>query len=212
MKWSDEYWPLLIQVYKKNPEGVKPLFSQGIINISLLLHIPPRELHKKMQELRHIDSQFLQHIWDEIANSPRKLNKAVHDIRQKQGLGNAEEFFEGVDINETFERDFRPLEDDERMKPIDLIMILNLYFQLTPTTMSTETDEVRELAKLLKQPPKLIVDVMEVFQFCDPYLNHDDVMISSLLFGCQDIWKRFGNEDTSQLASLAAQLKEYYKG
>lgn len=211
MKWSDEYWPLIIQLYKKKPEGVKPLFSKGIINISLLLHIPPRELHRKMQELRHIDTPYLQHIWDEIADSPRKLNKAVHTIRQKQGLGNPEEFFEGVEMHETFERDFRPLENDERLRPIDLIMILNLYFQLTPTTMSIETDEVRDLARLLKQPARLIVEVMEVFQFCDPYLSRYDLMINSLLFDCRDIWKRFGNSDTYRLAALAAQLQEYYK-
>jgi hypothetical protein len=54
--------------------------------------------------------------------------------------------------------------------------------------------------------------VMEVYQHCDPYLNKKDVMISPLLLPCNDIWRRFGNSDTEQLASFAEQLSEYFKG
>lgn len=40
--WQDEYWLLLMQLYLKKPEGVKPLYSKGIVNLSMELHIPPQ--------------------------------------------------------------------------------------------------------------------------------------------------------------------------
>jgi hypothetical protein len=93
-----------------------------------------------------------------------------------------------------------------------LILILDLYFRLTPITMVSETPEIQQLARLLKIKPKEVVEVMEVYQHCDPYLNKKDVMISPLLLPCNDIWRRFGNSDTEQLASFAEQLSEYFKG
>ena len=211
MKWSDEYWPLLIQVYKKKPEGVKPVYSKKLVDVSLFLHIPPKELHKKMLELRKLDTPSVQHVWKELAGNTYKLNKAVKRIKEHQGLGNADKFFEGVETNESFERDFRPLEENPRMKPVQLIMILNLYFQLTPTTMVAETDEIQELAKLIKQPAKTILEVMELFQYCDPYLNRDGKPNHPLFAVCKEIWNRFGNDDIEKLEALAAQLREYFK-
>lgn len=211
MKWSDEYWPLIIQLYKKKPEGVKPLYSKSLVSVSLTLHIQPQELHKKMHELRKLNTPYLQHLWEDLAKNPRKLNKAVKTLKERPGLGNAGEFYEGVETNESFELDFRPLEEEKRLMPIHLIIILDLYFQLTPTTMVADTEEIQDLAKFLKLPVSLILEIMEVFQFCDPYLNRDDFMIHPLLFACQDIWNRFGNDDTEKLSALAAQLKEYFK-
>lgn len=164
-----------------------------------------------MQELRKLDTPYLKHLWEELANNQRKLSKAVKTLKERPGLGNAGEFFEGVETNESFERDFRPLEEDERLTPVHLIMILNLYFQLTPTTMVAETEEVQDLAKFLKLPVGLILEIMDVLQYCDPYLNREDIMIHPLLFACQDIWNRFGNDDTEKLEALAAQLQEYFK-
>ena len=52
--WSDEYWLLLMQLYLKKPVGVKPLYSRGIVDLSLDLHIPPEFLHAQMFKLRMI--------------------------------------------------------------------------------------------------------------------------------------------------------------
>ena len=41
--------------------------------------------------------------------------------------------------------------------------------------------------------------------------NKDDVTFSPLLLPCQQIWQRYGNIDTRQLAAYAEQLKEYFK-
>ena len=52
---------------------------------------------------------------------------------------------------------------------------------------------------------------MEVFQFCDPYLNRGDLAADPLLPACRDIWQRYGNDNPETLAALAAQLKDYFK-
>ena len=53
--------------------------------------------------------------------------------------------------------------------------------------MATETPEVQELARLMRIPATLVVEVMEVFQHCDPYLNRHDVIINPLChIGCID--------------------------
>lgn len=211
IQWNDEYWPLLIQLYLKKPEGVKPLYSRRLVEISLNLHIEPQVLHKKMFELRKLDTPYMQQLWDDFAKNPRRLSKAVKLIEEKQGYGTSGKFFDGIEINETFERDFRELEGNKELTPIKLICILDLYFQLTPTTMVTETEEVIEMAKLLKITPNLVVEVMEVFQYCDPYLNKTDFIINPLLFDCEKVWQRYGNDDPEKLAALVAQLKEYFK-
>ena len=51
---------------------------------------------------------------------------------------------------------------------------------------------------------------MDIYQHCDPYLNRKDVVFSSLFPACQEIWQRYGNMDTEQLASYAQQLKAYF--
>ena len=127
-----------------------------------------------------------------------------------KGFNNAGEFYEGVETNESFEKDFRPIAEGETITPVMLILILDEYFRLTPITMVAETPEVQKLARLLKLKPHDVVEVLEVFQHCDPYLNRKDVIFTPLLLPCQQIWRRFGNANTEDLASYAEQLKEYF--
>jgi hypothetical protein len=101
-----------------------------------------------------------------------------------------------------------PLE--ERVTPVMLILILNLYFQLTPGTMVSGTPEVQQLAKTIKLTPAEVVQVMDIFQTCDPYLKRDELILSPLLLPCQQIWQRFGNHEPTEIAAFADQLKEYF--
>ena len=96
--------------------------------------------------------------------------------------------------------------------PITLIIILDLYFRLTPNTMVVETPEIQDLARLLKMKAEEIVKIMEIFQICDPYLNRMEIILTPLMAPCQTIWNRFGNGRPEALAALAAQLKEYFRG
>jgi hypothetical protein len=116
-----------------------------------------------------------------------------------------------VDLQETFETDFRPISQDSIVTPIMLILILDLYFRLTPITMVEETPEIQQLSRLIKISTKEIVQIMTVFQYYDPYLNRKAIPTSALSDACQKIWQRYGNSDTEQLASYASQLKEYFK-
>ncbi len=209
--WSDEYWLLLLQLYQHKPAGVKPLYSRQLVKLSLELHIPPQNLYEQQFVLRQRNMPVMRLIWETYADNQRKLNRDVRKLRALKGFGQPKEFYEGVEVKETFEKDFMPLSQNERLKPVMLIMILDLYFRLTPITMVTETPEVKEMAKTLKLAPATVVEILDVFQFCDPYLNRDDLMISPLLLPCQEIWTRYGNDNPNKLSSLAAQLHEYFR-
>ena len=150
--WNDEYWLLLLQLYLKKPVGMKPLYSRQLVDLSLETHVPPRYLYNQMFRLRHSDSPLLHLLWETYGKQPKKLADDVKKLKRMKGFGKSEKFYDGVEIKETFEKDFRPLPQNKQLKPVMLIMILDLYFRLTPITMSPETPEVRQLAKLSSLP------------------------------------------------------------
>ena len=79
-------------------------------------------------------------------------------------------FTRGVEVRNTFEDFFLPLTEDHELKPVMLVLVLDLYFRLVPHTMVVDTPEVAELARLMKLKPEKVVQVLETFQACDPYL------------------------------------------
>lgn len=208
-EWHDDYWLLLIQLYLKKPQGVKHLYSRSLVDVAIELHIHPAEIHQRLFRLRQINTPRLQRLWDTYANSPKKLKRGINLLRQMKGFGNASVFYDGVEINESWEKDFKPI-GTGTLTPVKLILILDLYFRLTPITMVEDTPEVQELSKLIRETPKTIVDVMDVFLVCDPYISEYNYTDSPFFPACNNIWKRFGNEDLEALAALAAQLKEYF--
>lgn len=210
-KWADDYWLLLMQIYLQPPVGVKPMYSRRMVDLSLELHLPPRQLFLRMSQIANLETPRIEHIWQTYGSSPRKLERAVRLWREMRGYGHADEFYEGVEVNETFERDFRPIDGGGGLTPVMLILILDLYFRLTPLTMVAQTPEVQELARLMRVSPQRVAEAMEALQHCDPYLGRKDTCRSPLLQPCREIWRRFGNGDTERLASFASQLKEYFK-
>lgn len=210
-QWQDDYWLLLMQVYLRKPVGVKPMYSKPLIELSMELHIEPEQLHARLCQIARLETPRIERIWQDYSRNPKRLSRAVQLLRGMMGFGSAGDFYDGVEVEETFERDFRPLAEDERITPVMLILIIDLYFRLTPITMVPETPEVQELARLMKVPPQLVADILEVFQHCDPYLKRRDVTFSPLLLPCKRIWQRYGNGSTEQLAVYAEQLKEYFK-
>ena len=210
-KWQDEYWLLLLQLYLEKPVGIKPMYSRGMVNLSLELHIAPSALFNKMCQIAHLETPRVERFWELYGNNPKKLKRVVNLLREMWGFNNAMEFYDGVETNESFEKDFKPVADGVTLTPVALTLILDLYFRLTPITMVPETPEVQELAKLIKQKPETVVEVLETFTHCDPYLNRKDVVMGDLMLACQQVWRRFGNANPEDLASYAEQLKEYYK-
>ena len=209
--WSDDYWLLLMQIYLQKPVGIKPMYSRKMVDLSLELHIAPNILFARMCQIANLETPRIEHIWETYGNNPKKLSRAVRLWREMRGYGHADLFYEGVEIIETFERDFKPVSGEGSMTPVMLTLILDLYFRLTPNTMVKDTPEIQELARLMKVKSQDVVEAMEVFQHCDPYLKRRDVTFSPLLLPCTEVWRRFGNANTEDLASYADQLKEYFK-
>ena len=209
--WSEEYWPMLLQIYFKKPIGIKPTYARPIVELSLELHIPPYILYANMEEFHLNNLPSIHALWKAYANNPKKLQKEARRIRKMSGFGKPEEFYEGVTTAETFEKDFKPIEKATDLTPVALIIVLDLYFHLTPITMTEGTPEVKEVARLLNITPRRVVEIMDVYRFCDPYLNQDDLIISPLLLPCQNIWDRYGNADTKELSALTEELCYYYR-
>ena len=209
--WHDDYWLLVMQAYLHRPVGIKPMYSRIMVDLSMELHIPPQTLRNRMQQLARLDTPRIERIWNTYSSDRKRLTRAVQLLRDMKGFGAAEAFYEGVEVQESFERDFRPLDEDERFTPVMLILILNLYFQLTPITMVSGTPEVAELARLLKIKAKDVVEVLDVFQICDPYLERNEVTLSPLLLPCQRVWQRMSDKEPHQLDAFAEELKEYYR-
>ena len=210
-KWQDEYWLLLMQLYLQKPTGIKPMYSKAMVDLSLELHIAPQQLFNKMCQIANLETPRIEHIWEVYGQNPRKLKRAVNLLREMWGFNNALEFYEGVETIESFEKEFKPIADDTTITPMMLVLILDEYFRLTPITMVPETPEVQALAKMMRLKPQEVVDVMEAFQHCDPYLNRKDEMKGNLVLACQQVWRRFGNSEPQELASYAEQLKDYFE-
>ena len=190
-----------MQLYLLKPVGVKPLYSRPMVNLSLELHIAPHALQSRMQQLTRLDIPRIERLWRTYSDDPKRLARAVRLLRSMNGFGAADQFYEGVEVQETFEKDFRPIVKagstngqtgttgkqplEERLTPAMLAMILNLYFQLTPSTMISSTPEVQSLARLLRLSASEVVMVLDIFQTCDPYLRRDEMVISPLLLPCQ---------------------------
>lgn len=216
--WNDELWPLVIELFMKKPAGIKPIYSRDTVRLALELHVHPQELYQKMFQLRQPASLALKRLYDTLAPNPKKLKKTCQQVRALRGMGNANAFYDDVQIQETFERDFRPVNAQTAQltgrplfTPVMLIMILDLYFRLIPATMVKETPDVQELAKLIDIPVRDVVDILEIFQYCDPFLNRTDSLIDPMLPPCSLIWRRFANEDPTILSNLASQLKAYFE-
>ena len=210
-KWQDDYWLLLMQLYLRRPVGQKPVYSREMVELGLELHIHPQLLAEKMGKISVLETPRIERIWKTYSENPRRLSRAVSLLREMKGFGRADEFYEGVETAETWEKDWQPLPEDSSLTPVVLILVLDLYFRLTPATMVFDTPEVQELARLIRVKTDVVVELLDIYQHCDPYLNRRDVIFSPLMVPCQTIWNRYGNSETNELAALAEKLKDYYR-
>lgn len=210
-EWSDEYWLPLLKLYLEKPVGVKPLFSRKTVQVSMELHVPPRFIYGRMFILRNHASKAVRRVWEKYGNKPHRLNRALKQLKRMEGFGMPEQFYDGVEMAESFEDFFRPLTGYPELRPISLVLILDLYFRLTPNTMVPETPEVKAMAKLIGASPEQVAEVMNVFCFIDPYLKNTDILTGQLLEPCKKVWNRYGNGNPEELSAAAAQMKEFFK-
>lgn len=128
-----------------------------------------------------------------------------------KGFGCEQAFYEGVEVRNTFENFFLPLTEDHELKPVMLVLILDLYFRLVPHTMVVDTPEVAELARLMKLKPEKVVQVLETFQACDPYLMRTTEASLPLLAPCQQVWNRYANGQPTLLEEQAEAFRAYFE-
>lgn len=209
--WQNEYWLLLIQQYMKKPQGVKPIYSKPIVDLALELHIHPQYLHRMMTKLDNTRVASLKAMMNSYAKNPKKFNKKVDMLRAMKGFGNQTLFYDGVEVVESFEKVFKPIEGCQPLTPMMLIIILDLYFRLTPPTMVEETPEVVEMAKLLKIKASDVVVALKTFCLCDPCIKARNIIEETpLLAPCQQAWHKYGSQEQDKLSDLATMLKEYF--
>lgn len=208
--WQDDYWILVIQLFMRKPAGLKKMYSRQMVELSMELHLPPSFIYGKMFEIRNAATPYLLMLKNRYKDNPRRLSRDAMKVRGMMGFANSNEFYDSVDIEETFEKDFKPIPHCEPLTPVALILVLDLYFRLTPITMVAATPEVQELARLIGVKADVVADVLNVYQIFDPYLNRDEFMVTPLLKPCQQIWQRYGNGSIEELAALAAQLRDFY--
>lgn len=208
--WSDDYWLLLMQLYQKKPVGVKSEYSHPVVELGIELHIPPKTLHEQMRVLEQHDTPSLQRLWNNYADNTRRLARDVKRLRQMTGFGDSGLFYEGVDMAQSFECNYRPIDQQTDITPVMLVIILNLYFTLTPNTMVSETPEVLEMASVLGIKPEQIVNVLDVYQTFDPILKRQPLDSSPLVDEAHSTWNEYYNQP-ELLQESAEKLIEYFK-
>ena len=207
-------------------EHLSPTRSNGLLAmvrkirmyaLALELHIHPSILYKKMFMIRQPQTPTLRHLTESLCNNTRKLRKTCRQLRDIINMGKGSTFYDDVETNETFELDFRPVNAPTAQimrrplfTPAMLIIILDLYFRLIPSTMTTETPDVRDVADLLDIDPGNVVDILEIYQYCDPFMRHTDTLMDPMLPPCHKIWERYSEKDPTLLSSTAKQLREYF--
>ena len=139
--WNDDYWLLVLQLYLKRPTGVKAVYAREAVDLAVELHLPPQFIHQQLQEMDRRDRLVLQLVWKTYAQKPRRLAKDITRLRKMKGFGCEQAFYEGVEVRNTFEDFFLPLTEDHELKPVMLVLVLDLYFRLVPHTMVVDTPE-----------------------------------------------------------------------
>ena len=210
-QWQEAYWLPLLQLYLRKPVGMKPLYSRPMRDLALELNVAPKHLYEQMKMLDKRETASLQQLWKRFATHQKQLRRDIETIRKMRGFNHPQQFYDGVSQEETWQTDFRPLQVDASLTPLHLIIILDLYFRLTPITMVSDTPEVKELATLLSLKPEKVAEIMGIFQLCDPYLNRMAFEVSELFASCHDVWQRFGTLNPNELAREATQMKDFFK-
>lgn len=210
-QWTDDNWLPLLQLYLRKPVGIKPVYSRDMVTLAMELHVTPQSLQRRMKHIDQLTRPRLARLRELYEQRPERLKRAVRLWRGMRGYGHADAFYEGVAVQESWEKDFRPLSEDARLTPVALILVLDLYFQLTPQTMVAKTPEVVDLARRLKIGAGDVVEILELYQLNDAYLNRSDISLSRLLQPCSDVWSRFEGLPLEQFHAYAEELADYYK-
>ena len=189
---------------------MKSEFSHPVVELGIELHIPPRTIYEQMCALEKRATPSLQRLWALYADNPKRLARDIKRLKQMAGFGDSGLFYEGVQTTPSFERDYRPIDNSSDITPVMLVIILELYFALTPNTMVSETPEVLDMARLLSLKPEEIVRILEIYQTFDPILKRKAADQSPIADEAKRVWKRYYSEQPELLHAAADKLKLYF--
>lgn len=212
--WNDDYWILVMQLYMRKPMGMKAMYARATVNLCLELHIPPEIIYEKMYALRRHDAPSLRRLWEKYSQDGRRLSRDARMVRRMCGFGTANAFFDGVQTSSPFEQLFMPIVGNEALKPVMLVIVLDLYFRLMPATMVADTPEVRQTARLMRIDANQVVQMLTLFRRLDPFLNGSGeapTADTALMKACANIWQRYGNGNPQELSATAALMRYYFR-
>ena len=209
-QWSDDYWPLIVQLYASKPAGVKPLFAPSVIDLSIRLHLPPKVVITQMQRLHDHTTPSLQRLWNKYMRNRRRLKRDLQRVEEMLCFGAGNMFYDGVEVVDVFADNFRPLATDTKLSRAMLVFILDLYFRLIPATMVKETPEVKELAEQFGVSAEEVVEVLAIYQTFDPILRRDAAPESPLSNACRATWQHYHNAEPTLLAHDISRIMRYF--
>lgn len=192
VKWSKEESILVLDLYFRNPVGMKKKDSFQIIDLAKTIGRTPSAVYRRMydflrwypaipllfyDELEDENDPF-QPFWNEYFQDTKKLHK------------DAEAFLSDIRV---------------------YTLTLYQYFHLIPDTMAPKVPEVVALAKLVKRPASFIVEILHNYLSCDPFMCGRVPQASTTLQkNCRLIWERY-EKKPSKLTAAAEYITAYYE-
>ena len=81
--WNDDYWLYVMQLYMRRPVGVKPLYSRPAVELSLELHVHPKQI---MARQKQIESLRLKIKKEKQVKKQMELNAELKRLRKELDL------------------------------------------------------------------------------------------------------------------------------
>lgn len=192
VKWTKEESILVLDLYFKNPVGMKKKNSSQILDLAKTIGRTPTAVYRRMYDFLRwyptIPLLFCDDIGDE--DDPFRSFWNEYFMDRKKLHKDAEAFLSDIRV---------------------YTLTLHLYFHLIPDTMAPKVPEVVSLAKLAKRPPAFIVEILHNYLSCDPFMHGKVPQASTTLQKlCRLIWERY-EKNAGKLTMAAEYITDYYR-
>lgn len=187
-QWTKEESILVLALYFNQPRGIKTADDERIIHLAHILGRTPDAIYRRMVKFQQ---------WYPVLpfNNNEELyadeNPAIWDT-----------YFQHPErtINEA---------NTIIMQICAGTLILNLYFQLIIGTMNENSPEVKELAKIIKQPAGEIVRILHVYASFDPFIKEKVEKMTDNLTLYHRLWEIY-EENLDKLSYTAKYIESHY--
>ncbi len=192
VKWTKEESILVLDLYFKKPVGMKKKDSLQILDLAKTIGRSPSAVYRRMYEFLRwyptIPLPFYDDLEDESDPFQPFWNGYFLDLKKLHK--DAESFLSDIRV---------------------YTLTLHLYFQLIPDTMTPKVPEVIALAKMVKRPPALIVEILHNYLSCDPFMRGKAPQASTSLHKlCRIIWERY-EKNSLMLNAAFDYIAAYYR-